>query len=237
MSDDDDDDQRQTKTESPAQSLLARCMRVRLGRRQQQQLVGVEEGDSPTNDDGGDEAPLAARALALAITESVTVVFRSLQGRPSEGQTRLSLRPDGSAQRSSASAKRDGGRKRARWRGTREALLVSSPSTFFFSFRISLSTSTLSLSLLLNGLRRPLSLPPKHLITHRVPVGVQVRHVDRGVPVVVCRELEREGVVRAVEEEQEEEEEEERERERKRRACCCCSANASTTTTKPLKKR
>ena len=184
-----DDYQRQTRSESPAQSLLS-LARVRLGRRQQQQTPLSSRGrrKRERGNDGGNEASRLALSCSLSTSPSVTIVFLSLQRRPSAGQTRLSLRPDSSAQRFGAFSKE--GAEESECAGEEREreffpprFLPSSSSTFFFEF---LSTLSLCFSFSLYR-RRPSSLS---LITHRVPVGVQVRHVDRGVP-VVCRELER----------------------------------------------
>ena len=161
--------------------------RVRLGRRQQQQTPLSSRGRRKREraNDGGNEASRLALSCSLSPSPSVTIVFLSLLRRPSAGQTRLSLRPDSSAQRFGAFSKEGAeesecaGEEREREFFPPSRFLPSSSSTFFFEF---LSTLSLSVSLSLSIVAAPpLSLS---LITHRVPVGVQIRHVDRGVPVV-----------------------------------------------------
>ena len=147
-----DDDERQTRSESPAQSLLS-LARVRLGRRQQQQTPLSSRGRRKREraNDGGNEASRLALSCSLSLMASVTIVFLSLQRRPSAGQTRLSLRPDSSAQRFGAFSKEGAEESECageeRERGFFPPFAI--PSFLFMDlfFRISLDAVSLFLSL------------------------------------------------------------------------------------------
>lgn len=151
-------------------------------------LVGVEEREKEATTAGQRGFSTRPLVLALAITER-NHCFSILAKTPFCGPNSALSTPRQLRAAFRCLLQRGSGRKRVCWRGTRERIFSSAIPSFLFVdlfFRISLDAVSLCFSFSLYR-RRPSSLS---LITHRVPVGVQVRHVDRGVP-VVCRELER----------------------------------------------